>query len=128
MSYFTGIDVSLRSVSVCIVDDTGVVCRDAKLDAQVDTFVRWLRDFSPELSSVGFEAGALSQYLTYGMQAAGFEVVCLEARQVDLHSKTLLHRPSEGNTTIIIPTIAGLRHEKGMPETKMAFPIPLTHS
>jgi transposase len=32
--------------------------------------------------SVGFEAGALSQYLTYGLQAAGFEVICLEARQV----------------------------------------------
>ena len=31
---------------------------------------------------VGFEAGALTQYLTYGLQAAGFEVVCLEARQV----------------------------------------------
>ena len=32
---------------------------------------------------VGFEAGALTQYLTYGLQAAGFEVVCLEARQVN---------------------------------------------
>ena len=82
MSYFTGIDVSLRSVSVCIVDDKGVVCREAKLDAQVDTIARWLHDFSPELSCVGFEAGALSQYLTYGLQAAGFEVICLEARQV----------------------------------------------
>ena len=34
------------------------------------------------MKSVGFEAGALSQYLTYGLQAAGFEVICLEARQV----------------------------------------------
>ena len=33
---------------------------------------------------VGFEAGTLTQYLTYGLQAAGFEVVCLEARQVSV--------------------------------------------
>src|SRR4030095_2625014 len=32
---------------------------------------------------VCLEAGALTQYLTYGLQAAGFEVVCLEARQVN---------------------------------------------
>ena len=31
MTYFTGIDVSLRSVSICIVDDKGEVCREAKL-------------------------------------------------------------------------------------------------
>ena len=82
MTYFTGIDVSLRSVSICIVDDKGEVCREAKLDAQVDVIAGWLRAFSPDVTSVGFEAGALSQYLTYGLQAAGFEVICLEARQV----------------------------------------------
>ena len=82
MTYFTGIDVSLRSVSICIVDDKGQLCREAKLDAQVDVIARWLHDFSAEVTSVGIEAGALSQYLTYGLQAAGFEVICLEARQV----------------------------------------------
>jgi transposase len=33
---------------------------------------------------VGFEAGTLTQYLTYGLQAAGFEVICLEARRVSV--------------------------------------------
>lgn len=30
MTYFTGIDVSLRSVSICIVDEHGEVCHEAK--------------------------------------------------------------------------------------------------
>ena len=42
-----------------------------------------MRKFSDQIETVGFEAGALTQYLTYGLQAAGFEVVCLEARQVN---------------------------------------------
>jgi hypothetical protein len=41
-----------------------------------------LHRFSSDVKSVGFEAGTLTQYLTYGLQAAGFEVICLEARQV----------------------------------------------
>ncbi|MGO4396139.1 hypothetical protein AB4Z46_32765 [Variovorax sp. M-6] len=28
MTYFTGSDVSLRSVSICVVDDRGEVCRE----------------------------------------------------------------------------------------------------
>jgi len=45
--------------------------------------VSCLKGFSSEVRSVGFEAGTLSQYLTYGLQAAGYEVICLEARQVN---------------------------------------------
>lgn len=82
MTYYTGLDVSLRSVSVCIVDDSGAICHEAKIAAEVDQVVACLRAFSADVSIVGFEAGALTQYLTYGLQADGFEVVCMEARQV----------------------------------------------
>ena len=82
MKYFTGIDVSLRFVSICVVDEAGVVQHEEKVAAEVDVIVASLRRFSAEIKQVGFEAGALTQYLTYGLQAAGFEVICLEARQV----------------------------------------------
>ena len=82
MKYFTGIDVSLRFVSICVIDEAGVVRHEEKVCAEVDVIVASLRRFSAEIKQVGFEAGALTQYLTYGLQAAGFEVICLEARQV----------------------------------------------
>jgi len=84
MAYYTGIDVSLRTVSICVVDDKGEVRHEAKVPAQIEDIVDCLRRFSPEVRSVGFEAGTLTQYLTYGLQAAGFEVICLEARQVSV--------------------------------------------
>jgi len=83
MTYFTALDVSLRFVSICVVDDTGQVCFEAKVPADVHRIATCLRKFSAQLRIVGFEAGALTQYLTYGLQAAGFEVLCLEARQVN---------------------------------------------
>ncbi|SFN01278.1 IS110 family transposase [Variovorax sp. OV329] len=82
MTYFTGIDVSLRSVSICIVDERGEVCHEAKTAAQPAAIAQCLRGFDADVNSVGLEAGTLTQYLTYGLQAAGFEVVCMESRQV----------------------------------------------
>jgi transposase len=64
MAYFTALDVSLRSVSICIVDDGGAVRFEAKLPAEVHRIVACLRKFSAEVKTVGFEAGALTQYLT----------------------------------------------------------------
>ena len=37
MKYFTGIDVSLRFVSICVVDEAGVVQYETKVAAEVDT-------------------------------------------------------------------------------------------
>jgi transposase len=82
MTYYTGIDVSLRSVSICVVDEAGAIKLEAKVAAEVDVIVATLRRFSSEIRSVGFEAGTLTQYLTYGLRDAGFEVICMEARQV----------------------------------------------
>jgi transposase len=65
-----------------VVDERGTVRHEAKVEAEVDRIVACLRSFSSELKIVGFEAGTLTQYLTYGLQAAGYEVICLEARQV----------------------------------------------
>lgn len=82
MTYHTALDVSLRSVSICVVDDAGTVVHEARSAADVEAITACLKGFSPTIRSVGFEAGTLTQYLTYGLQAAGYEVVCLEARQV----------------------------------------------
>lgn len=81
MTYHTALDVSLRSVSICVVDDKGAVLHEAKVAADVDTIVTRLRAFSAQIRTVGFEAGPLSQYLSHGLTAAGFEVICMEARQ-----------------------------------------------
>jgi transposase len=82
MTYYTGIDVSLRSVSICVVDDSGAIRFESKVVAETEAIVGALRKFEPEIRQVGFEAGTLTQYLAYGLRAAGFEVICMEARQV----------------------------------------------
>ena len=82
MAYYTALDVSLRSVSVCIIDETGNIQFESKVESTVDKIISSLKSFSEDIVSIGFEAGTLTQYLTYGLQAAGYEVICMEARQV----------------------------------------------
>ena len=82
MNYYAGIDVSLRSVNICVIDNQGEFVAETKLDSVVSDIVAYLDGLNLDVSSIGLEAGTLTQYLTYGLQSAGFEVVCMEARQV----------------------------------------------
>ena len=82
MTHYVGLDVSLRTVAICIVGQDGEVKFETKVPSVVHEIVRCLGAFDGEIKVVGLEAGTLTQYMTYGLQSARFEVVCMEARQV----------------------------------------------
>jgi transposase len=82
MTYYAGLDVSLRSTHICVIDDDGELLGEGKTDSEVADIIAFLDELDVEITDVGLEAGTLTQYLTYGLQFAGFEVVCMEARQV----------------------------------------------
>ncbi len=82
MLYHTALDVSLRSVSICIIDGDRAIRFEDKVASDVEAIASCLRRFSSDAQSIGFEAGTLTQYLRYGLQTAGYEVICMEARQI----------------------------------------------
>ena len=83
MEYFAGLDVSLRSCALCIVDAKGNVILERELPCDVADIAQCLTRFPHPIERLGFEAGTMSQHLFYGLTGEGFDVVCMEARQVN---------------------------------------------
>jgi transposase len=82
MEYYAGIDVSLEQSSVCVVDATGKIVREAKVASEPEALVRFFSQLEVQVTRIGLEAGPLSQWLHGGLSAAGFEAVLLETRHV----------------------------------------------
>lgn len=82
MEYFAGLDVSLRSCALCIVDARGSVALECELACDIDEISQCLKNFARPIARIGFEAGTMSQHLFYGLTDHGFDIVCMEARQV----------------------------------------------
>ncbi len=82
MEHYAGIDVSLESASVCVVDASGRIVCEAKVSSEPDMLIRWFGNLGVEVSRIGLEAGPLSQWLYAGMQEAGLSVELLETRHV----------------------------------------------
>ena len=82
MEHYAGIDVSLESASLCIVDATGRIVREAKVVSEPEILIGWFRGLEIEMTRIGLEAGPLSQWLYAGMREAGLAVELLETRHV----------------------------------------------
>src|SRR3954471_16544358 len=82
MDYYAGIDVSLESSSLCVVDATGRVVREAKIASEPEALTAWLKSLGLNIVRIGLEAGPLSQWLYAGMEQGGLPAELLETRHV----------------------------------------------
>ena len=101
MEHYAGIDVSLEQSSVCVVDASGKIVREAKVSSEPEALIRFFGQLGLPVSRIGLEAGPLSplgrwlpaapaatdrarcaRWLHAGLTEAGLETVLLETRQV----------------------------------------------
>src|SRR5262249_4497208 len=71
MDYFAGLDVSVKETSICIVDDTGKIVREAKVASEPEALLAALKKPAYHSKRIGLEAGPLSQWLFSVLAEAG---------------------------------------------------------
>jgi transposase len=89
MDHYAGIDVSLEYSSVCVVDATGKIIREAKVLSEPTALIAWFGSLGVKPVRIGLEAGPLSQWLCPALREAGLGVELLETRHVRNALKTM---------------------------------------
>jgi transposase len=82
MDHFVGLDVSLETINVCIVNAAGDVLLEKKIAAEPASIDHLLRSFGQRFKRVGLEAGPTSSWLYSELRSAGYPAICLECRHV----------------------------------------------
>jgi transposase len=83
MVHFVGLDVSVKTTSVCVV---GKVILEQKATTDPADIIAILTSLGVSFGRIGIEAGPLSQWLVNALVAADLPVICVETR----HMKALL--------------------------------------
>jgi transposase len=84
--HYVGLDVSLETTSICVIDQDGSAVWRGKSATEPETICQTVRAHAPALARVGLETGQLSNWLTLGLRRNGLPVICLDAR----HAKAAL--------------------------------------
>ena len=83
---YAGLDVSLETTSICVVDSTGATVWRGSCPTDPAAIAGALRRHAPKAKLIGLETGQLSNWLTRTLCELGLPVVCLDAR----HAKAAL--------------------------------------
>jgi transposase len=80
MTQYVGLDVSLKEVSICVVDADGSVVAEGKIVTDPVQIVSWIEDKVGVVQRIVHESGPLSIWLTRELARLGAPVVCIDAR------------------------------------------------
>jgi integrase len=122
MDHFAGLDVSVKETGVCIVDETGKIVREMKLESEPDALVAVLKNPSYHFKRIGLEAGPLSQWLFSALADArdGVGTITTEKTGTEV---TLPILPVLAETLAVGPCgdLALIANKNGQPFAKEAF-------
>ncbi|MBB4020084.1 transposase [Chelatococcus caeni] len=81
-NHYIGLDVSARTVNLCVVDHSGQVVHEAKLTSEPEEIAQHILALPFIVYRVGLEAGMLSQHIFGTLAEAGLPVICVETRHM----------------------------------------------
>jgi transposase len=80
MKHYVGLDVSLKEVSICVVEGDGSVIAEGKVETEPSVILSWIGERVGPVERIVHESGPLSIWLTRELSALGAPVVCIDAR------------------------------------------------
>lgn len=92
MALFVGLDVSLRTTSICVVEANGSAVWEGKTESEPALLIKALIAWHSEIALIGIEACPLSEWLYGALVDSGFQTVCIETRHAQ---RFLSSRPNK---------------------------------
>ena len=80
MRHFVGLDVSLKSCAICIVDDRGSIAFEGNCITEPDAIVAAIARWADTTEAIVHETGPLSIWLTRELEKRDAPVICIDAR------------------------------------------------
>jgi len=80
MSHYIGLDVSLKTVSICILNKEGKISHETCVVTDPQAIVKAIAQTNLSVEKVALESGGISHWLITELVKLGLPVVCIDAR------------------------------------------------
>jgi len=92
MKCYAGLDVSLKEISICVIDQNGGIVARGSSPCDPEGVQAWLRNRSLAPERIIHESGQLAIWLQRGLTRLGLPATCIDARMAH---KSLSARPNK---------------------------------
>jgi transposase len=82
MKYYTGLDVSLKTTSICILNQDGKVIFEETSATDPSDIFNTLKGTRIDIEKIALESGSISNWLLKELKGRGLSVICIDSRKM----------------------------------------------
>lgn len=82
MKYYAGLDVSMKTTSICIVNEEKKVIFEKDVETDPGAIFSSIKETRLEIKNSAVESGSLSHWLVQELSKKGMPIVCVDARKM----------------------------------------------
>jgi len=97
MRNYVGLDVSLKTISICILDEKGKRLVEGEVDSNPEAVGDFLIKTGLEIEQIGLESGNLTHYLKKGLLKMKYQVVVMETRKMAAILATIINKTDKND-------------------------------
>jgi len=97
MGYYVGLDVSLETTFICILDEKGKRMIESETGTSPEAIHEFLSKTGLTIAQIGLESGCLTHYLKEGLLQLQYEVVAMESRKMAAILATLINKTDKND-------------------------------
>lgn len=97
MYHYVGLDVSLKTVFICIINEKGKVVKEQEMGSTPEGIGGFLIGTGLKIEKIGLESGNLTHYLKKGLNEMGYEVFVMEARKMAAILATVINKTDKND-------------------------------
>lgn len=97
MGYYVGLDVSLKTTSICVLNEKGTRVLEGEVGTSPNEIHAFLNTSDLEIVQIGLESGSLTHYLKEGLLKLRYKVVAMESRKMAAILATLINKTDKND-------------------------------
>ena len=97
MCYYVGLDVSLKSTMICILDEKGKRIQEGEVESAPEAIDAFLRQTGLEIEQIDLESGNLTHYLKKGLLKIKYRVAIMESRKMAAILATIINKTDKND-------------------------------
>lgn len=82
MNYYTGLDVSMKTTSICIINQDGKVVFETTVASDPTVISNTLKQSSLNIEGIALESGSISNWLLRELKKMDLPVICIDSRKM----------------------------------------------
>lgn len=125
MNYYAGLDISMKTTSIAIVNEKGKICFETICKTDPEDIAKALSDSGVTCEKIGIESGSISFWMIGELKKLNLPAICIESRQMAAIIALKVNKTDRNDARLIADSMRCNLYKEVFHKTKESIEIGL---